>query len=195
MGAHHGNENGHIGPASNNSSSCFLISNNSWGLHLYIAFYIGLAPSTRGILYMSPSFQLGGACMGNVPGNTSWYLHNTVCSNALFFSSTLTKYGIAPSGRSFSLYNISYKNNTGLPDVFIYLLYIMWELLIVPSGHLYHIRIILVNRLFKICVMCTELVTLIINPMYSICGALRRRNKFCSCLLSVVIYSNTYAYT
>ena len=46
------------------------------------------------------------------------YLHNTVCNDILYFLSTLSKCGIAPSGRSLSPYKISYKNRTGLPDVF-----------------------------------------------------------------------------
>ena len=66
---------------------------------------------------MSPSFQLGGACVGSVPGNTLWYLHNTVRNNVLYFSSMLGKCGIVPFGRSPSPYKISYKNKTGLPDV------------------------------------------------------------------------------
>ena len=32
---------------------------------------MGLAPSSRGISCMSPSFQLGGARVGSVPGNMS----------------------------------------------------------------------------------------------------------------------------
>ena len=55
---------------------------------------MGLVPSMRGISCISPSFQLGGACVGNAPGNTSWYLHNTVCNECLYFSSTLSKCGI-----------------------------------------------------------------------------------------------------
>ena len=86
---------------------------------------MGLAPSTRGISYTSPSFQLGGAHVGNAPGNTLQYLHKTIHNNVLYSSSTLSKYGIAPSGRSLSPYRISYKNRTGLPDVFNYLLYVM----------------------------------------------------------------------
>ena len=145
-GASHSDEDGHIAPDSNNSSNYFLISNNSCGMCLYIDYYNGSVPSTRGILYMFPSFWLGGACVGNVPWNTSRYLYNTVCSEALFFSSTFSKCGIAPFGRSLSPYNISYRNNMGLPSVFNYLSYIMWELLIVPSGNSYLTSIILVSR-------------------------------------------------
>ena len=82
---------------------------------------------------MSSSFQLGGAHVGSVPGNIFQYLHNIIHSNALFFLSTFSKYRIAPSRKPLSPYNISYKNNMGLPDVFKYLSYIMWEPLIVPS--------------------------------------------------------------
>ena len=78
MGAPHGEEDGHIAPASNNSSNYFLISNYSWGLCWYMDFHMGLAPSSRGISCISPSFQLGGACVGSVPGNTLQYLHNTM---------------------------------------------------------------------------------------------------------------------
>ena len=70
-GAPHGEEDGHIALGSNNSSNYFLISDYSWGLCLYIDFLPGLAPSSRGISCMSPSFWLGGACVGSVPGNTS----------------------------------------------------------------------------------------------------------------------------
>ena len=80
-----------------------------------------------------------------------------------------------------------------LPDVFNYLLYIIWEPLIVPSVNLYHTSITLVGRFFQIRVMCTELVTLIISPIFSIFGAFRRQNRFCLYLLSAVICNNTYA--
>ena len=74
---------------------------------------------------MSPSFKLGGAHIGNVPGNISQNLYNTIHNNALFFLSTFSKWGISRSGRSFSPYDISYRNNMGLTDVFNYLLYTM----------------------------------------------------------------------
>ena len=137
MGAPHGEENSHIASASNNSSNYFLISNYSWGMFRYIDFHMGLGSSSRGISCMSPSFQLDGARVGSVPGNTLQYLHNTVCNDVLYFSSTLSKCGIAPSGRSLSLYKISYKNKTGFSDDFNNLSYIMFELLIVPSWNLY----------------------------------------------------------
>ena len=88
---------------------------------------MGLVPSSRDTSCMSPNFQLVGARVGSMPGNTSRYLHNTVHNDVLYFSSTLSKYGIAPSGRSLSPYKIPCKNNMGLPDVFNYLLYIMLE--------------------------------------------------------------------
>ena len=112
-GAPYGGKDGFMAPASSNSSSYFLISNYSWGLYLYIDFLTGLAPSLSGISCTSPSFWLGGARVGNIPGNTSQYLHNNIHNNALFFSSTFSKYGITPSGRSLSLYNIFYRNNMG----------------------------------------------------------------------------------
>ena len=71
FGAPHGEEDGLIAPDSNNSSNYFLISNYSWGLYLYMDFRTGSAPSSRGSSCMSPSFQLGGARVGSVPGNTS----------------------------------------------------------------------------------------------------------------------------
>ena len=95
---------------------------------------------------MSPSFQLGSAHVGNVPGNTSQYLYNTVYNDTLFFSCAFNKYGIAPSGKPLSLYNASYKNDAGLPDVSNYLSYITWKLLTVPSGNSYHTNITLVGR-------------------------------------------------
>ena len=94
-GAPHGEEDGRIALASNNSSIFFLISNNSWGLCLYKNFHMGLTPSSIGILCISPSFQLGGARVGSVPGNTLQYLHNIIHNNVLYFSSTLSKCGIA----------------------------------------------------------------------------------------------------
>ena len=97
---------------------------------------------------MSPSFQLGGARVGSVPGNMTQYLHNTVCNNVLYFSSILSKCGIAPSGSSLSPYKISYKNRMGLPDVFNCLLYIILEPLIVLSGNSYLTNMMLVGRFF-----------------------------------------------
>ena len=96
-------------------------------------FYIGLEPSTSGILYISPSFWLGGAYIVNVPMNKSQYLHNAICNNALYFSSTFSKCGIVPYSKFLLLYSISYKNNTGLSGVFKYLSFVTWELLMVPS--------------------------------------------------------------
>ena len=97
---------------------------------------------------MSPSFWLGRACVGNAPGNMSQYLHNTVCNIVLYCSLILSKCGIAPSGRSLSPYKISCKNRTGLPDVFNYLSYVMWDPFMDPSGNLYHTSIMLVGRFF-----------------------------------------------
>ena len=92
---------------------------------LYIDFLNGSASSTSGISCMYPSFWLGGMDVGNVQGNTSQYLHNTINNGALLLSFTFNKCGIGPSGKSLSLYSASYKNNTGLPNVFKYLLYDM----------------------------------------------------------------------
>ena len=135
-GAPHGEEDGRIAPASNSSSNYFFISNYSWGLCLYMDFHTGSAPSSRGISCTSPSFQLGGARVGSVPGNMSRYLHNTIPNGVLYFSSTLSKCGIAPSGRSPSPYKISYKNKMGLPDVFNYLSYVILDPLMDPSWKL-----------------------------------------------------------
>ena len=157
-------------------------------------FHMGLVPSSRGISCTSPSFWLGGACVGSVPGNTSWYLHNTVCNGVLYFSSTLSKCGIAPSGRSPSPYKISYKNKMGLPDVFNYLSYIILDPLMDPSGNSYLTSITLAGRFFWICIMCSTSVTCIVSPMYNVCGASRRQNRFCSCLLSAVVHSKTYVH-
>ena len=143
---------------------------------------------------MSPSFQLGGTRVGSVLGNMSQYLHNTVCNNVLYFSSTLSKYGITPSGRSLSPYKISYKNRTGLPDVFNYLSYIMLDPLMDPSGNSYLTSITLASRFFWIRIMCSTSVTHIVSPMYNVCGASRRWNRFCSCLPSAVVRSKTYAH-
>ena len=83
-------------------------------------FFMDSALSINGILCTSPNFQSSGACVGNVPGNTSVYLHNSMHSDALYFSYTFNKCKIAPSGKVFSPYNISYKNSSRLPDVFNY---------------------------------------------------------------------------
>ena len=149
----------HIAPASNNSSNYFLTSNYSQGLCLYMEFYTGLVLSTRGILCISPSFQFGVARVGNVPGNTSQYLHNTIYNDAQFFSSTFSKCGITTSGRSLSPYKISYRNSMGLPDVLNYFLYVMQEPLVVKLGNSYNISTTLFGRLFWICSICTESVT------------------------------------
>ena len=193
IGAPHGEEDSCIAPVSNNFSNYFLISNYSWGMCLYMDFCMGLAPSSRGISCISPSFLLGGARVGSVSGNTSQYLHNTICNNVLYFSSIFSKHGIAPSRRSLSPYKICYKNRMGLPDVFNCLLYIILEPLIVPSGNLYLTSIMLAGRLFWIHVICTKSVTLIISLMY-IWGASRRWNRFCWCPPSAVVCSKTYAY-
>ena len=109
---------------------------------------MGSAPSTRGILCTSPSFQLGGASVGNAPGNTSQYLHNMERNILLYFSLILSKCSIAPSGRSLSPYKISYKNKIGLPEVFNYLSYVMFDPFMDPSGNLYYTSIMLVGRFF-----------------------------------------------
>ena len=111
-------------------------------------FRMGSAPSTRGISCMTPSFQLGGARVDNALGNTLRYLHNTVHNIVLYFSLILSKCGIAPSGRSLSPYKISYKNKIGLPEDFNYLLYVMFDPFMDPSGNLYCTNITLVGRFF-----------------------------------------------
>ena len=106
--------------------------------------------------------------MGSMPGNMSQYLYITLCNDVMYFSSTLSKCGIAPSGRFLSLYKIPYKNRMGLPNVFTCLLYIILELLIVPSGNLYLTSIMLASRFFWIQVICTDSVTLIVSLMYNV---------------------------
>ena len=54
----------------------------------------GSVPFSRGILYTSPSFQLNGVRVGNLPGKTPQYLLNTIHNDALFFLSILSKCGI-----------------------------------------------------------------------------------------------------
>ena len=144
---------------------------------------------------MSPSIWLGGAHVSSVPGNMSRYLNNTIHNNVLYFSSMLSKCGIAPSRRSSSPYKISYKNRTGLPNIFNFLSYVILDSLMDASGNLYLTSIMLASRFFWIYVMCTELVTLIVSPMYNVCGAHRRQNRFCLCLTSAVVHSKTYAHS
>ena len=124
-------------PTSRSSSIYYLTNNYSWGLCLYIDFRMGSAPFTRGILWTSPSFRLGGVRRGNAPGNRSLYLHNRPRSAVRCYSPTLSRWGTAPSGRSFSPYSTSYKNSTGLPDVFNYASYVIFEPNVVPSGNSY----------------------------------------------------------
>ena len=111
-------------------------------------FHMGSAPLMRGILCTSLSFRLGGACVGNAPGNTLQYLYNTVHNVVLYFSSIMSKCGITPSGRSLSPYKISYKNKIGLPEVLNYLSYVMYDPCMDPSGNLYRTSITLVSRFF-----------------------------------------------
>ena len=111
-------------------------------------FRTGSAPSTRGISWTSPSFRFGGARVGSAPGNTSRYLHNAYRNVVLYFSSIFSKCGTAPSGRSLSPYKISYKNKTGLPEVFNYLSYVMVDPFMVPSGNSYRTSITLVGRFY-----------------------------------------------
>ena len=171
------------------------ISNHSWGLCLYMDFCTGLAPSSRGISYTSPSFRLGGACVGGMPGNMSTYLHNTIRNDVLYFSSMLSKCGIVPSRSSLSPYTISYKKRLWLVDVFKCLLYVILEPLIVLSGNSYLTNVTLVGRFFWIHIMCTKSGSLIISPMYNNWGASRRQNRFYSCLLSAMVCSKIYVYS
>ena len=111
-------------------------------------FLYGLGTFNKRYLVYISQLPLGGARVGNALGNTLWYLHNTIHNVVLYCSLIFSKCGIAPSGRSLSLYKISCKNRTGLPDVFNYLLYIMWDPFMDPSGNLYHTSITLVGRFF-----------------------------------------------
>ena len=98
-----------------------------------------------------------------MPGNISQYLHNAIHNDILYFLSTLSKCGIAPSGSSLSPYKISYKNKTGLPDVFNYLLYVILEPLIVPSGNSYLTSINWLVDSSRYDIICTESVTHIVS--------------------------------
>ena len=157
-------------------------------------FHTGSEPSSRGISCTSPSFQLGGARVGSVPGSTSQYLNNTIHNNVLYFSFMFSKCGMAPSGRSSSPYKISYKYKMGLPDVIYYLSYVMLDPLMDPCGNSYFTSIMLASRFFWICVMSSTSVTRIVSPMYNVCGASRRQNIFCLYLPSAVVCSKTYVH-
>ena len=65
----------------------------------------------------------------------------------------------------------------------------------VPSGNSYLTSMILAGRFFWIHVMGTELVTLIVSPMYNIYGAHRRWNRFCLCFPSAVVRSKTFVHS
>ena len=157
-------------------------------------------PSMSGILFISSSFQLGGMHVCNISGNASWQSHNTVHNDSLYFSSTFNKFRIMPSGKSLSIYNISYKNNTRLPDVLYYLSYVTCELLVVPSGNLYHTNIMLVSKFCLICFIYSQLVTLIFKPMYSVHSASRRQTDSVHafyqqlCIIKLNIHSSLSMY-
>ena len=55
---------------------------------------MGAAPSTNKISYTSPSFQLGGAHIGNIPSNMLRCLYNIAYNDALYFSSIFNKCGL-----------------------------------------------------------------------------------------------------
>ena len=198
MGAPHGDKDSHITPALSNSSSYFLIINYSQGLYLYIDFLISSAPSTSGILCISPSFQLAGAHVGNIPGNTSQYLYNTVCNDTLFFSSTFSKCAMRRSlsfWKGFVSNNTSYKKNTRLPDVLIFFLVHYLAATNMQFRNSYYTSITLIGILFQMHFICIESVTLIVSLMYNVHGASRRWTRFCLCLPSVVIHNKTYVHS
>ena len=81
-------------------------------------FHTGSMPSSNRMECTSPSFRFGGTYFGSCPGNTLQYLHSKSHSGPRCSSVTPSKWGTAPSGRSFFPYKTSWRNSTGLPDVF-----------------------------------------------------------------------------
>ena len=71
-------------------------------------------------------------------------MHNNIWYLLLIFN----KYGIAFSGKFLSPYNISYKKNTGFPEVIKYLSYITMQAVMVPSENSYYIKTMLGTNFF-----------------------------------------------
>ena len=93
---------------------------------------------------MSPRFQLCGACLGNIPGNTSQHYITPYimmpCSSHphLVGVESLLLEGPYLHTKHLTVIRLGYL-------IFNYLSYVMWEPLIVPSGNSYHTSILLVD--------------------------------------------------
>ena len=98
---------GLMAPASNSSSSYYLIKSCSFGLWRYIFLAIGSVPGLTYISCTSPSPLSGGAVLGKSGGNTPLNSFNRWSKTPLCSSGRPKRCGTAPSGRAGSLYNNS----------------------------------------------------------------------------------------
>ena len=108
MGAPHGDKDGCIALASNNSSNYFLMSSNSWGLCPYIDFHTGLG------IFFQRYFMYVSQLPGWVVLVWAMYqgIHHNICiiqyvTRPCSSHPHLVKCGNAPFERSLSLYKIS----------------------------------------------------------------------------------------
>ena len=104
-----------MAPASNSSSSYYLIKSCSFGLFRYIFLAMGSVPGLTGISCTSPSLLSGGAVLGKSGGNTPLNSFNRWSKTSLCSSGRPKRCGTAPSGRAGSPYNNSLRAATGLP--------------------------------------------------------------------------------
>ena len=133
-GASQGEEEGLLAPTSNGSSTYYFTNNNSYGLCWYSPFCIGSVPHSSIIECISPSFLFGGTYFGSYPGNTSWYLHSKSHSGPQCSGDTPSKWGTAPSRISLSQYKTSWRNTTGLFNIFNYSSYFTVLPFYIPPG-------------------------------------------------------------
>ena len=89
-----------MAPASNSSSSYYLIKSCSFGLWRYIFLAMGSVPGLTGISCTSPSPLSGGTVLGNSGGNTLLNSFNSLSKTPLCSSGRPKRCGTAPSGKS-----------------------------------------------------------------------------------------------
>ena len=106
-GAPQGLLEGLIAPASNSSSSYYLIKSCSFGLWRYIFLAMGSVPGLIGISCTSPSPLSGGTFLGNSGGNTPLNSFNRWSRTPLCSFGRPKRCGTAPSGKAGSPYNNS----------------------------------------------------------------------------------------
>ena len=121
-GAPHSKEEGLMAPFYS-ISSIYYFTNNSYRLWQYSPFHMGSVPCSRGIECMFTKLLLNGTHFGSYLGNTLQNLCSKSHSGPWCSWVTPSKWGSAPSSRSFSPYKTFYRNRTGLLDFFNYPLY------------------------------------------------------------------------